>query len=168
MAKNTTPASIQEGCVVNVAYTLTNSKGEVLDQATAKDPFAFIHGAQQVVPGLEKALTGLKTGDAKKITIPPADAYGEVDPSLKLTVKRTQFPPTVELKAGMQFETQTADGHGLIFTVEGVKGDSVSIDGNHPLAGQTLHFDIEVLEVRKATQEELAHGHVHGPGGHHH
>lgn len=160
--------TIQNGSVVNLAYTLKNSEGDVLDQATGTDPFTYLHGAQQIVPGLESALSGLKSGDKKSVKIAPADGYGEVDPSLKLTVNRTQFPAGMDIKPGMQFETQTQDGHGILFTVEGVNGEKVSIDGNHPLAGQTLHFDVEVLGVRDATAEEKAHGHVHGPGGHHH
>jgi FKBP-type peptidyl-prolyl cis-trans isomerase SlyD len=160
--------TIKNGSVVNLAYTLKNSEGDVLDQATGNDPFTYLHGAQQIVPGLETALSGLKQGDKKAVKVQPKDGYGEVDPSLKLTVNRTQFPAGMDIKPGMQFETQTQDGHGILFTVEGVAGEKVSIDGNHPLAGQTLHFEVEVLGIREATAEEKAHGHVHGAGGHHH
>jgi FKBP-type peptidyl-prolyl cis-trans isomerase SlyD len=159
---------IANGKVVNLAYTLTDSEGEVLDQADANEPFAYMHGSAQIIPGLESALVGLKQGDKKKVTVEPANGYGELNPDLKLTVKRTQFPADAELETGMQFETQTPDGHSIVFTVEEIEGDTVTIDGNHPLAGETLTFDVEVLSVRDATKEELAHGHAHGGDGHHH
>lgn len=159
---------IKSGKVVNLAYTLKSSEGELLDRADAKDPFTYLHGASQIVPGLENALNGLKTGDKKQVTVAAAEGYGEVDPGLKLVVKKSQFPKGAELEAGMQFETQTPDGHGVVFTVEAIEGENVRIDGNHPLAGQTLHFDVEVLGVRDATEEEVEHGHAHGGDGHHH
>jgi FKBP-type peptidyl-prolyl cis-trans isomerase SlyD len=159
---------IANGKVVNLKYTLTNSEGEVLDQADANSPFAYMHGSSQIIPGLEGALEGLKPGDKKKVTVQPAEGYGEIDPNLKLTVKRTQFPQDAELEEGMQFETHTPDGHSIVFTVEAVEGDEVTIDGNHPLAGETLTFDVEVLNVRDATKEEMEHGHAHDGDGHHH
>jgi len=160
--------SIKSGKVVDLAYQLTNSKGDVLDEADKNDPFTYLHGAQQIVPGLETALEGSKVGDKKKVSVQPEDGYGDVNPDLKLVVNRTQFPANAKIEQGMQFETHTPDGQGIIFTVEAVNGDKVHIDGNHPLAGQTLHFDVEVLKIRDATEEELSHGHVHGDGGHHH
>lgn len=159
---------IKSGRVVDLAYQLKNTQGEVLDQADANDPFTYLHGAQQIVPGLEVALEGLNVGEKKKVSVQPAEGYGEVNAELKLTVNRTQFPPNANIDAGMQFETHTPDGQSIIFTVEKVVGDQVHIDGNHPLAGQTLHFDVEVLKIREATEEEMSHGHVHGAGGHHH
>ena len=159
---------IQNGKVVDLAYTLANSSGEVLDRADSRDPFSYLHGAGQIVPGLESALEGLKIGDKKKVSVEAAEGYGEVNPDLKLTVNRSQFPKSAELEVGMQFETQSPDGHGVVFTVEALEGDKVTIDGNHPLAGQTLHFDVEVLKIRDATEEELSHGHAHGGDGHHH
>jgi FKBP-type peptidyl-prolyl cis-trans isomerase SlyD len=159
---------IQNGKVVQLAYTLTNTDGDVLDQSDASDPFVYLHGASQIVPGLENGLEGCKAGDKKKVVVPPAAGYGEIDAELKMSVKRTQFPPTVEIEEGMQFESRSPDGHGMIFTIESVEGDQVHIDGNHPLAGQTLNFDVEVLNVRDATEEEQAHGHAHGEGGHGH
>lgn len=159
---------IQNGKVVDLAYSLTNTAGEVLDQADARDPFSYLHGSGQIVPGLESALEGLKAGDKKKVSVEPAEGYGEVNPELKLTVNLSQFPKGAKLEVGMQFETQTPDGHGVVFTVEALEADKVKIDGNHPLAGQVLHFDVEVLKVRDATNEELDHGHAHGGDGHHH
>jgi FKBP-type peptidyl-prolyl cis-trans isomerase SlyD len=160
--------SIQNGKVIQLAYTLTNAAGDVLDRSDKADPFMYLHGAGQIVPGLETGLEGCKVGDKKKVVVPPGAGYGEVDPELKMSVKRTQFPPTVEMEAGMQFESRSPDGQGMIFTIESIEGDQVHIDGNHPLAGQTLHFDVEVLTVRDATEEEQEHGHAHGEGGHGH
>lgn len=159
---------IKAGKVVNLSYSLKNDQGETLDQADANDPFVYLHGSQQIVPGLENALEGLKIGDKKKVTVAPAEGYGELDNDLRLTVNRSQFPEGAQLQEGMQFETRSPDGHGLVFTVETIEGDKVHINGNHPLAGQTLHFDVEVLEMRDATEEEQSHGHAHGPDGHHH
>ncbi|MBC7691354.1 MAG: peptidylprolyl isomerase [Methylotenera sp.] len=158
---------IINGTVVDLAYSLKNSDGEVLDQADKADPFTYLHGASQIVPGLESALEGLKIGDKKDVTVTPAEGYGEINPDLKLTVSRAQFPKDAEIEEGMQFETQTPDGQGIVFTIEEIAGDKVSIDGNHPLAGQSLHFAVEVLSMREATQEEITHGHAHGPDGHH-
>jgi FKBP-type peptidyl-prolyl cis-trans isomerase SlyD len=160
--------TIKAGKVVDLSYSLTNDKGEILDKADGNDPFTYLHGASQVVPGLESALEGLKQGDKKKVSVSPEQGYGKKDPNLKLAVARTQFPPTLDLKAGMQFEADTGDGQEMMFTVESIQGDKVHIDGNHPLAGQTLHFDVEVLTVRDATEEEMSHGHAHGPDGHGH
>lgn len=159
---------IKNGTVVNLAYTLTNDEGEVLDRADAKDPFTYLHGVGQIVPGLESALEGGKVGDKKKVSVAAADGYGEVNADLKLVVNRSQFPKGAELEEGMQFETSGADGQGMVFTVEKIDGEKIHIDGNHPLAGQALHFDVEVLSMRAATEEEMSHGHAHGEDGHHH
>lgn len=158
---------IENGKVVSLAYQLTNKAGDVLDESSVQDPFMFIQGSGQVIPGLETALMGLKKGDKKKVQVEPAEGYGELDPKLKMTVKRSQFPKGVELEQGMQFEASGPQGDS-IFTVISFTDNEVTIDGNHPLAGETLNFDVEVLEIRDATEEEEEHGHVHGPGGHHH
>lgn len=160
--------SIQNGKVVQLAYTLTNTDGEVLDQADKGEPFTYLHGASQIVPGLENGLEGLTVGQKKKVTVEPAAGYGEIDDDLKMAVKRSQFPDHVEIEAGMQFESRTPDGHGMVFTIESIDGETVNIDGNHPLAGVTLNFDVEVLGMRDATEEEKQHGHAHGEDGHHH
>jgi FKBP-type peptidyl-prolyl cis-trans isomerase SlyD len=161
--------TVSEGKVIELAYTLKNASGDVLDEANSADPFAYLHGAAQIVSGLEDALVGLKVGDKKQVVVAPAEGYGELDPGLRMKVKRSQFPAGVKLESGMQFEANSPDGQGgVVFTVVGLVGDEVEIDGNHPLAGVTLHFDVEVLKVREATQEELAHGHAHGGDGHHH
>lgn len=159
---------IKEGKVVQLSYSLTNSAGQILDRADQESPFVYLHGGGQIVPGLEEALEGLKKGDTKKVTVEPEEGYGVKDPDLKLTLKRSQFPPKLDLQVGMQFETSTPSGEDLVFTVEKIEGDQISVDGNHPLAGVTLHFDVEVLNVRDATEEEMAHGHAHGDDGNHH
>jgi FKBP-type peptidyl-prolyl cis-trans isomerase SlyD len=161
--------TIQDGKVVGLSYALKNSKGDLLDQADGHQPFVYMHGAQQIVPGLEDALGGLKIGDKKNVVVAPEDGYGEMNPQLKMTVKRDQFPGVAEIQAGMQFQAQGPDGGpGMVFTISEIKGDEVMIDGNHPLAGETLHFAVEILSIRDATPEEMSHGHVHGEGGHHH
>jgi FKBP-type peptidyl-prolyl cis-trans isomerase SlyD len=160
--------SIETDCVVELQYTLRDDDGELLDSAGADDPFHYLHGSGQIVPGLESALAGLKVGDKKKVSIPPAEGYGEYDPQLALTVGKAQFPEGVNLEVGMQFESTTPEGYDAVFSVEKIEDDKVHIDGNHPLAGATLHFEVEVMGIRKATQEELSHGHAHGPGGHSH
>lgn len=158
---------IKNGTVVNLAYSLSGDDGEILDQADRENPFTYLHGAEQIVPGLESELEGLKAGDKKKVTVSADQGYGEVNPDLKLSVKRSQFPKELDLREGMQFETAGPEGEGLVFTVESIEGEMVHIDGNHPLAGLTLHFDVEVLSTREATPEELSHGHAHGEGGEH-
>ncbi len=154
--------------VVELAYSLTDSEGDVLDQSDANDPFFYLHGAEQIVPGLENALTGLKVGDKKKVVVQPGEGYGEFDPSLRMTVKKAQFPADAELEEGLEFETTLNDGTPAIFTVVEIEGDQVTVDGNHPLAGETLHFDVEVMSIRDASSDELEHGHAHGADGHHH
>ena len=153
--------------VASIEYTLTDSAGQVLDSSVGGDPLAYLHGAGNIIPGLEKALEGKVVGDAFKVSIAPTEGYGEKDDSLLQTVPRTMFAGVDEIEVGMQFHAQT--DHGMqVITVANVDGNNVTVDGNHPLAGQTLNFDVKVVEVRAASNEELEHGHVHGPGGHHH
>jgi len=160
---------IEKGKVVTISYLLKNSAGEELDRAESGDPLVYLHGMGQLVPGLERHLEGLKGGDTlTKVEVPPAEAYGEIRSELKLTVTRDQFPDDAEIEPGMRFWAHTPEGEQHPFTVLALNGEVVEIDGNHPLAGMTLYFDIEVHEVREATKEELDHGHAHGPGGHHH
>lgn len=159
---------ITKGKVVTLSYTLKDTDGHELDTADASNPFIYLHGAGQIVPGLELALNGLKIGDRKKVAVPPSEGYGEMIPGLKLELDRSQFPQNVELKEGMQFTADIGNGQVLPFRIESIQDARVRINGNHPLAGAVLHFDVEVLGVRDATPEEIAHGHAHGPGGHSH
>ena len=148
-------------------YTLTNNKGEVLDSSQGGDPLTYLHGSGNIIPGLEKALTGKQVGDKLQVTVEPAEGYGVHDPALVQQVPKRAFQGVPNIEAGMTFHAQSSQGPMRV-TVTAVQGDMVTVDGNHPLAGETLNFDVEITEVRAATLEEIAHGHVHGPGGHHH
>ena len=159
---------IKQGTVVSMTYRLTNAQGEEIDRADRDEPFSYLHGAGQIVTGLEKALTGALVGTRKQVVVTPAEGYGEIEDRLKTAAKRNQFPPDAELEVGMRFAADDGSGQPIVFTVTELSGDDVTLDGNHPLAGETLHFDVEVIAIREATQEELAHGHAHGPEGHSH
>jgi FKBP-type peptidyl-prolyl cis-trans isomerase SlyD len=158
---------IAQDSVVSIHYTLTNDSGETLDSSSGGDPLAYLQGHGNLIPGLERELQGKKVGDKLNVRIAPADAYGEADDSLIQAVPRSAFQGVSDLQVGMQFQAQSNHGPRTV-TVTKVDGDAVTVDGNHPLAGQHLNFAVEVTEVRAATSEELAHGHVHGPHGHHH
>jgi FKBP-type peptidyl-prolyl cis-trans isomerase SlyD len=158
---------ISKHSVVSIHYTLTNDQGQVLDSSEGRSPLAYIQGIGQLIPGLEKALENQETGFKGKVKIAPADAYGERVLELIQRVPRSQFQGTDTIEVGMQFETDSDNGP-IVLTVTDVQPDVVVVDGNHPLAGVTLNFDVEITDVRAATQEELDHGHVHGEGGHHH
>lgn len=158
---------VKKDAVVMLSYTLKDDGGKELDKSSPDKPFAYLHGNSQIVPGLENALDGLAIGDKKQVTVSPKEGYGEFVPGLKMEVDRSNFPKDVELQPGMQFSAEMG-GNNQMFIVTDIKEDKVAVDGNHPLAGQTLHFDVEVVEVREATKEELEHGHVHGEHGHQH
>ncbi|MGO2414742.1 MULTISPECIES: FKBP-type peptidyl-prolyl cis-trans isomerase [Cobetia] len=155
---------IAQNAVVSFHYTLTNNEGEVLDTSEGREPLAYIHGAGNIVPGLEKELDGKKSGDELKVAVTPEEGYGEVQEALVQEVPRDAFQGVEDIEAGMQFQAQTQGGP-LMVTVTKVEGDTVVVDGNHPLAGETLNFDVQITEVREASSEELEHGHVHGEGG---
>jgi FKBP-type peptidyl-prolyl cis-trans isomerase SlyD len=159
---------IAQDKVVLIHYTLTNDKGEVLDSSSGGEPLAYLHGQGNIIPGLEKALEGKQAGDKLDVKVAPADGYGERDDKLVQQVPRRAFSGAQNVQPGMQFHAQTSQGHTRVVTVTGVVGDMVMVDGNHPLAGEHLNFAVEITEVREASEEELSHGHVHGPGGHHH
>ena len=159
---------IAKDSVALIEYTLTNDEGEVIDSSVGGDPLGYLHGAQNIIPGLERELEGKQTGDALKVRVEPSDGYGEYNAQLVSQVPKTQFEGADSLEEGMSFHAQTPDGHMHVVRIAGFDGDNVIIDGNHPLAGVALTFDVKVMEVRAASEEELAHGHVHGEGGHHH
>ncbi|MFN8369886.1 MAG: peptidylprolyl isomerase [Bacteriovoracaceae bacterium] len=154
--------------VVAINYTLTNNAGTILDSSSGRDPLTYIQGIGALIPGLEAELNGKSAGDKLKVSIKPEDGYGLKDDSLIQVISRNQFEKGLKIELGMQFETATPDGHGMVVTVVEVNGDNIKVDGNHPLAGEVLNFDVEIMSVRAATAEELSHGHVHGPHGHHH
>lgn len=156
--------NIDKDSVVAFHFTLTVD-GKKIESSFGDEPLTYLHGQNAIVPGLEEALNNRKKGDKFNITLPPEKAYGPRNESLVQKVPRAEFPEDVQ--EGMQFQVDTPGGPMLI-TVTKVSDKEVSIDANPEMAGQTLNFDIEVMEVRAATKEELSHGHVHGPGGHHH
>ena len=156
---------IAQDAVVAIHYPLTDDSGKKLD-ASDGTPLAYLHGNGNLIPGLERELEGKSAGDKLSVKVAAADAYGEYDKSLIQRVPRRTLKGVGNLRVGMQLHTQSPHGVRAV-TVTQIAGDMVTIDGNHPLAGQNLNFEVEVAEVRAATEEELAHGHVHGPGGHH-
>ncbi len=152
--------------VVLIHYTLKDDKGEVLDSSQGNEPLAYLHGGGNIVQGLEEALEGRAVGDHVSISVPPEKGYGVHDKSMIQQVPKRAFQSGA-VQTGMRFTAQTEDGPRQV-VVTRVTGDMVTVDGNHPLAGQTLHFEVDITEIRAASEEELAHGHVHGAGGHHH
>ena len=153
--------------VVSIHYTLTNQEGTVLESSSGSEPLAYLHGFGNIIPGLENALEGKETGEKLSVTVEPEQGYGARDEQLVQAVPRSAFKGVEELAPGMQFQAQGPQGTRLVVVTQ-VAQDVVTVDANHPLAGQTLHFEVEVSEVRAATAEEIEHGHVHGPHGHHH
>jgi FKBP-type peptidyl-prolyl cis-trans isomerase SlyD len=153
---------------VSIDYTLTNDAGEVIDSSAGGAPLAYLQGAGNIIVGLEKALEGKQVGDQVKVSIEPEEAYGEYSAELVTTLSRAMFEGVEELEVGMQFHASGPDGGMQIVTIRDLEGDDVTVDGNHPLAGQRLNFDVTVVDVRDASAEEVAHGHIHGEGGHHH
>ena len=159
--------NISEQCVASFHYTLTDGSGKVLDSSNGQDPLSYLHGSGNIIPGLEKALLGKTIGDKFNISIPASEAYGLRDDSMVQELPSNMFEGIDKIEEGMEFHAETE--HGLqVVTVTKVEGDNVTIDGNHPLAGVDLTFDVEVTAIRAATEEEVEHGHAHGAGGHHH
>jgi len=153
--------------VVLVDFTLKDDDGQVLDSSTDDEPMAYLHGVGAILPGLEQALEGKSVGDSFQVRVAPEDGFGERDEDLKSVVPREHFEEFPDLAAGMQFQVPM-NGEETIVTVVEADADSVTVDGNHELAGLVLHFDVVVRDVREATADEIAHGHAHGAGGHHH
>lgn len=160
--------TIQDKSVVALQYELKNDQGEVLDKSDQGDPLFYLHGAENIIPGLEKALTGKKVGDELEVQVKPEEGYGEFDKELIQPLPRDMFAEIKNLAVGEELQAQEEDGSIRFFTVKEIKDDEVIIDSNHPLAGITLNFKVKIEEIREATQEELDHGHVHAPGHDHH
>jgi len=158
---------IAQNSVVTIHYTLKDDSGEVIDSSRDSDPIAYLHGHGNLVPGLERELEGKNTGDKVVVSVTPEQGYGEYDKSLVQQVPRRALQGIANVKVGMRLQAQTPQGPRAV-VVTRLVGDMVTIDGNHPLAGKNLNFDVEITDVREATEEELEHGHVHGAGGHHH
>lgn len=158
---------IAEHKVVTLNYTLKDSDGNLIDESS-DGSFVYLHGAHNIIPGLETALAGKSTGDELSVSVPPEQAYGTRDESRIEALPRTMFPADIEIQPGMEFHAQGPEGQMITIVVLSTEGDTVKVDGNHPLAGVELNFDVKVVDVRDATEEEISHGHVHGPGGHSH
>jgi FKBP-type peptidyl-prolyl cis-trans isomerase SlyD len=159
---------ITQNKVASIDYTLTNTSGEVLDRSQEGQPFTYLHGVGGIIPGLEHALEGKSPGETVSVTVPPEQAYGARNEQLVQEVPRKMFQGVDKIEPGMQFRAQGPDGQARLVTVVGTSLETIRVDANHPLAGATLKFDVNVIDVREATAEELSHGHSHGPGGAHH
>ena len=153
--------------VIGFHYTLKNDAGEVLDSSEGGNPMLYLVGSGQILLTLDAAIKDMAVGETKSVSLSAKEGYGEINPALKMNVKLGQFPAGTDVKQGLQFRISNEPGSPM-FRVINVLGEEVFIDGNHPLAGEALHFDVEITESRAATQEELDHGHAHGVGGHHH
>lgn len=155
---------ISKNTIASIEYTLRDDEGEIIDSSEGESPLEVLVGQGQLIPGLEKALMGLEAGSAFKVSVDPEEAYGDYNPELEVVVPMAQIKTDDEIEEGVHFQVDTPDGT-LIYEVQKIEGDQVTMNGNHPLAGQVLHFDVKVVSVRAATEDELTHGHAHSEGG---
>jgi FKBP-type peptidyl-prolyl cis-trans isomerase SlyD len=158
---------IEKHSVVSMNYTLKNSEGILLDTSDGREPLVYLHGVGGLIPGLEKELEGKGASDKLEAVIAPEDAYGTRQENLTQVVPKNGFQGDEEMVEGMQVQLDTEQGP-MIARISKIEDEEVTLDMNHPLADMTLHFDVEILDVREATEDEISHGHVHGPGGHQH
>ncbi|MAY36517.1 peptidylprolyl isomerase [Litorivivens sp.] len=152
---------IANNCAVSFHYTLTDEDGQTLDSSEGRDPLTYLHGHNGIIPGLENELAGKEAGESLKVVVQPADGYGEINPDLLQQVPREAFQGVESIEPGMQFQAQGEGGQAQMVVVREVSEEAVLVDGNHPLAGQVLNFDVTIDSVREASEEEIAHGHVH-------
>ena len=157
---------VADDMAVSIHYTLTNDAGEVLDSSEGSEPLNYLQGSGNIISGLDRAVLGKVVGDKFNVRIPAEDAYDEIEEDMVDVISREMFEGVDNLEVGMQFNADVSSGAGIV-TIVAIEGDDVTIDGNHPLAGQALTFEVEVVDVRLATKEELSHGHIHGAGCHH-
>lgn len=157
---------VANNMAVSIHYTLTNDEGEVIDSSIGSDALVYLHGKGNIISGLERELAGKAVGEQFTVRILAEDAYGEFMPERVQVIPRSMFEGIDHLEVGMQFHADVSEGPGIVSIVD-IDGDDITIDGNHPLAGMPLTFDVEIVDIRPATSEELDHGHVHGPGCHH-
>ena len=158
---------ISANMVVSIDYTLTDDQGAVIDSSEGRGPLAYLHGKNNIIPGLENALEGKAQGDSLLVKVSPEEGYGERSDELTQAVPKQMFEGNDEIQVGMQFQTMTESGPQVV-TVVAIDDENVTVDGNHPLAGENLNFDVTIVDIREASAEELEHGHVHGPEGHDH
>ncbi|MCR9142280.1 MAG: peptidylprolyl isomerase [bacterium] len=159
---------ISKNKVVSIGFKLTDGDGSLIDESSTEEPLKYIQGVGSFIPAVESALEGKEEGAELKVTVTPEEGFGQRDEELVHSVPKDRFQSGGDLQVGMQVQGQDDSGTPAIFTVVALEDDTVKLDGNHPLAGMTLNFDVKVGEIRDATQEEIDHGHVHGPGGHQH
>jgi FKBP-type peptidyl-prolyl cis-trans isomerase SlyD len=152
---------VSTGAVVSITYTLTDDEGVTIDSNVGRPALVYLHGHDNIIPGLEKGLEGASAGDNRKVDVAPEDAYGDVDEERIFELAKDEFPDELPLEEGMQFCAETASGE-MAITVTEVRDGTVVVDANHPLAGMTLHFDVDITEVREATEEELELGRAVG------
>ena len=160
--------AIGQNKVVTMNYTLRDVQGNIIQTTTNKEPFRFLSGNQQILPKLEKEIDSMIIGSKKNVKIPAKEAYGEYSEQAIQQVDKNNFPDDVDLQIGMEFVANSPEGQQMPFVVKDIKNEEVTIDFNHPLAGKDLEFDVELVDIRAATVEELQHGHAHGPAGHKH
>ncbi|MEZ6194783.1 MAG: peptidylprolyl isomerase [Planctomycetota bacterium] len=165
---NSNPKTIGDGVVVAIHYTLKLDDGSEVDSSRGGDPLLYLHGQGNIVPGLEHELTGRGPGERFEVSVSPDEGYGARFPDAVQRVSKTQLPDDFEPEVGMQLSAETAQGQFITLHIVEVGEDDIAVDPNHPLAGETLNFSIEVVSLRAATKDEMEHGHPHGPGGHHH
>jgi len=158
---------IEQNSVVTLHYTLKDNDGNVIDQSD-DGSFLYLHGAMNIIPGLENALSGKSAGDEFSVSVSPEEGYGAKDPERIQEVPKEMFDNADEIKPGVQFHAQGPDGNAVVVTVVEVKDEAVVIDANHALAGVELNFEVKIVDVREASEEEMSHGHVHGEHGHQH
>ncbi len=158
---------VADNMAVSIHYTLSNDDGDVIDSSIGDEALVYLHGTGNIISGLEQALYGKSVGDKFNVRLAPENAYGEFMEDRVQVIPRAMFEGIDELEVGMQFHADVSSGPGVV-SIVAIDGDNITIDGNHPLAGVALTFDVEVMEIRPASKEEISHGHIHGEGGHHH
>jgi len=160
---------VADGLVVGIHYTLKDDAGEVIDTSDGRAPLEYLHGAHNIVPGLEKALAGQSIGDTFEAEVPPEEGYGPRQEGATEKIGKDKLPPDMALLPGMQLTAQDENGQMFAMWVAEVSDEDITVDYNHPLAGQTLHFSGNIVSLREPSEEEVAHGHVHAGGcGHDH
>jgi len=159
--------AIEKDHVVSFHYTLKDKEGNLLDQSSESEPLVYLHGHRNIIAGLESQLSQKKKGDRLQVHVSPENGYGAYDPDKRFLIERSQLPK-VDLEPGMALELHADDGESLLAAIVAVDNKVVEVDANHPMAGIDLYFEVEIVDVRPASHDEIEHGHVHGPGGHHH
>jgi FKBP-type peptidyl-prolyl cis-trans isomerase SlyD len=166
VTETNTPETIKDDVVVQIEYVLTVD-GHVVDSTDDREPLEYLHGHQNIIPGLEKELSGMKTGESKKVDVAPADGYGEFNPEGIMDVPRREFPDTIPMKIGTELQVRDQDDEVQYAIIKEIGDEIVKLDFNHPLAGKKLNFDVKIAALRAPSEEELAHGHVHTHGHEH-